>query len=168
MVFTSSTAAFVGLPGYIAYTPTKVAVRALADTLRQEVLLYGRRDMYQIHCCFPGTFISDGFLQEHRNKPEITKILEETDLPYEKMVKTLETSESVAQKFLKGLESGSQYLTVDFDGWLLLNNMRGFSPRDNLLDCALGWIGSLSLWLVQRSFDRKTTKWGIEQGLFAL
>ena len=34
IVFVSSAAAFVGLPGYIAYTPPKAAIRAFADTLR--------------------------------------------------------------------------------------------------------------------------------------
>jgi 3-dehydrosphinganine reductase len=39
IVFVSSTAAFVGIPGYIAYTPSKTTVRAFTDTLRQELLL---------------------------------------------------------------------------------------------------------------------------------
>jgi 3-dehydrosphinganine reductase len=39
IVFVSSAAAFVGIPGYIAYTPSKTTVRAFTDTLRQELLL---------------------------------------------------------------------------------------------------------------------------------
>jgi 3-dehydrosphinganine reductase len=34
IIFISSAAAFVSIPGYIAYTPPKAAIRAFADTLR--------------------------------------------------------------------------------------------------------------------------------------
>lgn len=165
MLFTSSTAALVSLPGYGAYTPSKVAVRALADTLRSEVLLYGGVEMYQIHCCFPGTFISDGFIEEQAIKPKLTKILEETDVPESQMAAKFETADTVAAKFIKGLEKGDNYLTVDFAGDLLLNGMRGMSPRDGVKDSFLGWLGHAVLWMVQRRFDKTTVKFGLDEGL---
>lgn len=42
IIVTGSTAALVSLPGYAAYTPTKRALRALADTVRQETLMFAR------------------------------------------------------------------------------------------------------------------------------
>jgi hypothetical protein len=40
-----------------------VAIRVLADTLRQELLLYGD-DMYHVHCSFPGSFVSEALMEE--------------------------------------------------------------------------------------------------------
>lgn len=56
LVFTASAAAFIGFPGYIAYAPSKTATSALADTLRQEVLLYKSQLEICVACSFPGTF----------------------------------------------------------------------------------------------------------------
>lgn len=79
MSFTASTAAFLGLPGYAAYTPTKAATRALADTLRQEVLLYQSRQDIRIHCSFPGTILTESFYREQLRKPPLCKELEGSD-----------------------------------------------------------------------------------------
>jgi 3-dehydrosphinganine reductase len=166
IVFTSSTAAFVGLPGYIAYTPTKVAVRALADTLRQELLLYGDEDAYKVHCSFPGTFLTDAILEEQTHKPELLKILEKTNVPEDVLKKTSETSMNVARKIIRGLEAGKTFITVDFEGDMLLNNMRGPSPRKNsIYDFLVGCIGAVVWWVVRLDFDRKTRQYGRTQKL---
>jgi 3-dehydrosphinganine reductase len=161
MVFTSSTAAFVGLPGYIAYTPAKVAVRALADTLRQELLLYGDRKAYQVHCCFPGTFISEGFIEEQTIKPELTRQLEGVDAPIEELEKKELSSLDVAKKIVAGLEKGDYFITVDLVGDLLLNNMRGPSPRNRpVYDFILGLIVVVAWFFTRIGFDKKVSKYG--------
>jgi 3-dehydrosphinganine reductase len=160
MVFTSSTAAFVGLPGYISYTPAKVAVRALADTLRQELLLYGDSTAYRVHCCFPGSFISEGFVEEHAIKPELTRQLEGVDAPIEELEKTEMSSLAVAKKIVAGLEKGDYFITVDLVGDLLLNNMRGPSPRDRpLYDFVLGLIAVVAWFFTRIGFDKKVSKY---------
>lgn len=161
IVFISSTAAFVSIPGYIAYTPTKVAVRAFADTLRQELLLYGNKDVYQVHCAFPGTFISEAFLEEQALKPELTKIMEGSNVTEEKLKETTESAGSVARKILRGLDRGEYFVTTDLEGALLLNNMRGPSPRDHsLLDLLLTFIAVIVWPIVRRNFDSTTLKYG--------
>lgn len=161
IIFTSSTAAFVSLPGYIAYTPTKTAIRAVADTLRQELLLYGDKDAYQVHCFFPGTFMTETFAQEQQYKPELAKMMEKSNAPLEELRKKTETAASVAKKCVGGLEAGEFFTTVDFEGQLLLNNMRGPSPRDHsVYDVVVGWIATVVWSFVRRSFDKQTVRYG--------
>lgn len=161
ITFVSSTAAFVGLPGYIAYTPTKVAIRAFADTLRQELLLYGGKDAYQVHCAYPGMFISESFLAEAATKPELTKLLEGCDMPEDQLIRKVESAQSVARKILKGLKAGDFFITMDLEGGLLLNNMRGPSPRDHLfMDLVLSFLALIVWPFVRRDFDAKTLKYG--------
>lgn len=87
IAFLNSAAAFLGMPGYAAYTcnsgatrrkhqvgqlltspkASKCAVRGLADTLRMEALrLSGPISTYTIHCAFPSNFISPAFIEEQK------------------------------------------------------------------------------------------------------
>ena len=161
IVFVSSTAAFVGLPGYIAYTTPKVAVRAFADTLRQELLMYGTKDVYQVHCAYPGTFISESFLGEQATKPELTKIMEGSNMPEDKLIEKTESALSVAKKILRGVQRGAFSITMDYEGAMLLNNMRGPSPGDHaFLDLLLALLALIVWPFVRRDFDAKTLKYG--------
>jgi 3-dehydrosphinganine reductase len=161
ITFVSSAAAFVGIPAYIAYTPTKVAVRAFADTLRQEILLYGGKNAYQVHCAYPGTFISESFVAEQAGKPELTKMMEGSDMPEDQLIAKTESAQSVARKILKGLQRGDFFITMDLEGALLLNNMRGPSPRDHVfLDLLLAFLALIVWPFVRRDFDTKTVKYG--------
>ncbi|KAL3421158.1 short chain dehydrogenase reductase family [Phlyctema vagabunda] len=161
VVFVSSAAAFVGLPGYIAYTPPKAAIRAFADTLRQELLLYGGTDAYQVHSAFPGAFITDSFLAEQASKPEITKIMEGSNISDENLQETVPSALTIAKKILVGLDKGYFSITSDWESALILNNMRGPSPPDNLLlDIFLAFIAFLAWPFIRRDFDRKTSNYG--------
>ncbi len=161
IVFTFSIAAFVSLPGYIAYTSTKTVIRAVADTLRQELLLYGDKDAYQVHCFFSGIFLTDFFVQEQQNKAELTKIMEKSNAPLEELRKRTESVTSVAQKCVSGLEAGEFFTTVNFEGQLLLNNMRGLSLRHHgMYDVVIGWFATIVWWFVRRDFDRQTLRYG--------
>ncbi|KAL4892030.1 NAD(P)-binding protein [Aspergillus ambiguus] len=162
IVLTSSTAAFLGLPGYDAYTPAKVAIRALADTLRQEVLLYGR-DVIRVHCSFPGPFSSSSYLEGHDNKPELLEMLEGTPRSRDEVKRTVPSPRTVAQRIISGLEKGKTYIPVDFQTELLLNNMRGPSPRFRwwaLWEFLLGIVAAMAWWWFRRDFDRKTLRYG--------
>ncbi|KAF7594903.1 hypothetical protein BBP40_007938 [Aspergillus hancockii] len=149
IILTSSTAAFLGLPGYIAYTPTKVAVRAIADTLRHELHLYGK-NVFRVHCCFPGSFLSESFFQEQERKPGLTKVLEGTDMARPELERRVPSSKVVAKKIIRDLELGKAYIAVDFQTELLLNNMRGPSPRFwTVYEFLLGVVASLLCGVVE-------------------
>ncbi|RAL17452.1 SDR family oxidoreductase [Aspergillus homomorphus CBS 101889] len=159
LIFTASTAAFLGFPGYAAYAPTKAATRALADTLRQEVLLYRSQQDIRVHCAFPGTIYTGAFYQEQIRKPQLLKELEGTAENKGGL-----TAPRVAELTLKGLCEGRFFITVDSETDLLLNNMRGPSPRDRpVRDWIVGLVASL-VWPVYRwQFDRKTVAYGKEE-----
>ena len=158
IVFTGSTAAFVAVPGYVAYTPTKTALRALADTLRQEVLLYQKQQKIQVHCSYPGTITTEALVEEQKNKPELCKVLEGSDDPKKSM-----TPEAAATGIIAGVGRGEFSITLDFDTKLLLNNMRGPSIPDTYIwDWILGFIASLVWPFFRRSWDRTTVQYGLK------
>ena len=157
IVFTNSTAALVALPGYVAYTPTKTALRALADTLRQEVLLYKSQQAIEVHCSFPGTITTEAFMDEQERKPMLCKTLEGSNDPKKSM-----TPQAVAKGIIAGVERGEFFITLDFDTRLLLNNMRGPSPPDTFItDWLLGFIASLVWPFFRKSWDRTTVQYGL-------
>jgi len=157
IVFTASTAAFLGLPGYSAYTPSKAATRALADTLRQESLLYTSQQTIRIHCSFPGNFYTDAFYAEQRKKPALLKEIEGG----EDGGGDAKSAEHVAQLIIAALREGRYFITMDTDTELLLNNMRGPSPRDSpLRDWIMGLVGSLVWPFYRARFDRATVRFG--------
>lgn len=161
VIFVASAAAFVGIPGYIAYSPAKAAVRAFADTLRQEILLYGGKSMYQVHAAYPGTFITESFLAEQATKPELTKVMEGSDFSDNEIIAKTPASSTIAKKILLGLDKGHFSITSDWESALILNNMRGPSPRDNvILDLLLALAIFLAWPFVRRDFDRKTRNYG--------
>ncbi|KAF7588006.1 hypothetical protein BBP40_006435 [Aspergillus hancockii] len=109
-----------------AYTPTKAATRALADTLREEVLLYRSQQDIRVHCSFPGTIYTDAFYQEQQQKPGLLKELEGSEQNGGGL-----SAAKVAEITIAGLKKGQFFITMDTDTELLLNNMRGPSPRDS-------------------------------------
>src|SRR5436190_18145123 len=104
IVFTASLLSFSALPGYASYAPAKAAIRMLADTLREECLLYD----IDIHCIFPANILSPGFQEEGKTKPEITRIFEGTA--------GVETAETVSGRFITRLERGHKHITYEFVG----------------------------------------------------
>ncbi|KAF8849557.1 putative oxidoreductase,short chain dehydrogenase [Acephala macrosclerotiorum] len=159
LVFTNSTAAFVALPGYAAYTPTKTALRALIDTLRQEVLIYESIVDIKIHCSFPGTILTEAFSREQERKHNICKEIEGTE-----DVENAMTAKRVAQAIVKGMDRYQYFIPVDFQTRLLLNNMRGPSPAETWVwDWLLGFIASLVWPFFRMSFDWKARQYRLKQ-----
>jgi hypothetical protein len=107
LVFTSSLVAFSVIPGYAAYAPAKAAMRMLADTLREECLLYD----IDVHCSFPANILSPGFENEEKTKPTITKKIEGSagaDKP-----------DIVAKHLMNHLERGHKHITYEFEGTII-------------------------------------------------
>ena len=156
IVFTASTAALVAVPGYAAYSPSKAAIRALADSLRQESLMYPPAGAIQVHCSFPGTIYTDSFYREQARKPQLCKEIEGTVDDGGGL-----TAKEVAQRVLVGLDSGCYFIPTDLQTRLLLNNMRGPSPRDYpLLDWCMGWAASLVWPIIGTYLDWKVARSG--------
>ncbi|KAJ5908479.1 short chain dehydrogenase/reductase family oxidoreductase [Penicillium taxi] len=164
ITFTCSVAAFVGVPGYIAYTPTKCAVRGVADTLRQEVLRYNTAAVsYKVHCAFPANFVTSSFIEEQKYKPELTKRIEGTDKPVYELIEKTPSPTEVARRILNGVVRDEYAIWYYFESSFLLSNMlgptpkRGFGIVDSLL-MALAWI----VWpFVRRQHDKLCRNDGI-------
>lgn len=168
LIFTCSTAAFVPISGYGPYSPAKAAMRALADTLKQEVEVYNgaRRNEsnaapaadVDVHIVFPMGILSPGFENEQKIKPSLTKELEEADKP--------QTPEEVAKAALKGLEKGHYMISTLFVGAMAKAGAMGSSPRNNIVcDTIASWVSSLAFLQVIPDLSRKAWKWGQKHGI---
>lgn len=132
VVLTSSVLALMSFAGYSTYSPSKYAIRGLAEALRNELQLYG----ISVHLFLPATIYSPGFENEQRLKPDVTKKIEGPD---EGM-----SPDGVAKEMLKGLERNDFYITYEPVGHMLRNS-RGITPRNNLLlDTFWGLVGTLA------------------------
>lgn len=158
IVFTNSTVALVTIPGYVAYTPTKAALRALADTLRQEVLLYKSQQTIQIHSLYLGSILTDTFLTEQEHKPALC-----IDLEGSESTASYTTPEAAAKAIMTRVERGEFCSTFDLNTRLLLNNMRGPSPANTYVwDWILGVVASWVWPFFRISWDRRTIKYGLK------
>lgn len=180
IIIISSAAAFVGLPGSIAYTrehspssipnlnymyhsnistqtcidrhtvAAKVAVRALADTLRLEMLRYSSaRSKYTVHIAFPGDFISPGFYQEQFTKTPLTKQMQGLNGTIKQLEARYPSSEQVASLILKAVADGEFVICRDsLAGSMLFTGMVGPSPKRGfgILDSVLGIVVGLFVW----------------------
>ncbi|OBZ85289.1 3-ketodihydrosphingosine reductase TSC10 [Choanephora cucurbitarum] len=121
IVFVSSMLGLFSFVGYANYSPTKFAVRALADALRNEL----KRYQIGVHIFYPGNIQSPGFDTENLTKPEVTKEIEG--------VNVAQPANECAQSLLKGLYSGEYMITVDWLAYLLRCSARGVNPTNNLV-----------------------------------
>eukprot|EP00002_Diphylleia_rotans_P040134 TRINITY_DN945_c0_g1_i1.p1 TRINITY_DN945_c0_g1~~TRINITY_DN945_c0_g1_i1.p1 ORF type:complete len:343 (-),score=83.18 TRINITY_DN945_c0_g1_i1:80-1108(-) len=119
IVFVSSAASMAGFIGYSAYTPTKFALRGLADCLRNELRLYG----IQVRIFFPSAMKTPGYEREEQIKPEETKKIESLDPVF--------SEEDSAKTLLSGLKSGNYTFTQEFlaECGRIISN--GVPPRGN-------------------------------------
>ena len=158
IIFTSSVAAFLPFVGYGPYTPTKTALRALSDTLSQELLLYAPLVPIRTHTVFPATIFTAGYEKENLTKPAITKQIEESDGG--------QTPEQVAAASVKGLERGEELITTNgILGVAMKSGMLGGSRRNGwgIVDTVMGWLIMIVMVIVRRDMDGKVKKWGAER-----
>lgn len=132
IVFISSMLGMISFAGWATYSPTKYAIRGLADTLRNELKRYN----IGVHIFFPGGIESPGFEIENLTKPEVTKIIEGANTP--------QTSTECAQSLMKGLHQGQYMIVTDAISEVLRCVVRGVGPTNNLvLDYILAIIGQV-------------------------
>ena len=154
-IFTSSVAALYPTLGYATYAPAKAAMRSLAETLTQEVLVYGEN--VKIHTVFPGTIISPGLDNENKSKPDITMELEKDD--------PNQTPDEVAAKAIKGLENGETMITVGLLGQAMRSQMwSGVTKNNWLWDTLLTFIIAFAWPFIRMDLDGKVIRYGKKHG----
>ena len=139
---------------------TKCAVRALADTLRMEVLrLSGPQSSYTIHCAFPSNFIGESSIKEHAFKPKLTKRLEGTMISFVELQKRIPSAEEVARSIIRGVGKGDFAICNDSsEAALLFSNMTGPSPMRGMgiRDSFYGLMIGLIVWpMLRRRWDKQ-------------
>ncbi|SMY28579.1 unnamed protein product [Zymoseptoria tritici ST99CH_1A5] len=148
IVFISSAAAFACLPGSAAYSPAKCAQRALADTLRIELLRECcPQSQYSMHCAFPADFVSPGFIEEQKTKTLLTKQMQGLDKPLAELMTSFPSSEKVATLVIAAVDRGDFIICEDsLSASALFTAMSGPSPKrglgiaDGLLSIIVNWI----------------------------
>ncbi len=106
IAFVASVAAFIGLIGYTAYTPTKAAIVGLAETLKNELSPY----KIDISVIFPPDTDTSTFERENKLKPEECKIISERG--------GLLKPEEIAEPFIEGILNNDFYITPGEAGWM--------------------------------------------------
>ncbi|KAK6200581.1 hypothetical protein LQW54_009700 [Pestalotiopsis sp. IQ-011] len=155
LIFTSSVLAFTPIVGYGPYNPTKAALRALGDTLVQELELYPQK--VKIHVVFPGGISSPGFDRENLTKPEITVQLEADD--------PVQTPDEVASKAIKGLERGDYSVIVSWYGYILKCLALGSAPRESwILDGITSCLMQVIFFFALLDISSKIRKYAKKNG----
>ncbi|OAA64296.1 3-ketosphinganine reductase [Niveomyces insectorum RCEF 264] len=140
-VFTSSVVSLFPVVGYAPYTPSKCAVRGLADTLTQETMLYEATHPVRIAVVYPGTILSPGLVRENTTKPAITLHLEKDDPQL--------TPDAAAAQAIRGLQRGDYFVTMSLLGDLMRWASLGGSPRNNwVLDTLGAWMITTAMYFI--------------------
>ncbi|MGF1480209.1 MAG: SDR family oxidoreductase [Cyanophyceae cyanobacterium] len=128
IVLISSGAGLIGLYGYTPYSPTKFALRGLAESLRGELKPLG----IQVAIVYPPDTDTPQLAAENRTKPVETKKITATAATW--------SAENVAQEILKGVYKRSFMITPGLE-------MTALGRLHSLLAPGLNWY-----------FDRLVTK----------
>jgi len=145
IVFVSSVLGYFGMIGYSTYSPGKHAIRGLAETLRQELLLYS----IGVQIYMPVTMYSPGYEEENKTKPELVLKIEESDPGL--------TPEKAAEGLYEGVQKGEFHITDTFIANLFRASTRGASTFGSnvLKDLVFGLIGTIGLTLWRRDVDKQ-------------
>lgn len=107
IVIISSGAGLIGIYGYTAYSPTKFALKGLAECLRSELKSMG----IKISIVYPPDTDTPQLAAENQTKPAATKIITETAKIW--------TAEDVAKAIITGIENDSFTITPGLEMTLL-------------------------------------------------
>ncbi|KAK4185179.1 hypothetical protein QBC35DRAFT_534398 [Podospora australis] len=165
IILTGSTVSFYSIAGYSPYSPSKAALRSLADSISREVHLYAganpKEPEIKVHTVFAASILTDSYERENLIKADVTKKLEEADKS--------QTAEAVARKSIVGLERGYEFVATDFLTKLVMTaNMGGSSGRGGFWRglglWVVGCVMSLLLLVVRGGQDRVVRNWGRVHG----
>jgi 3-dehydrosphinganine reductase len=134
IAFTSSAAGQIGLFGYTAYSPTKFALRGLAEALAMEVRPYN----ISVTVVYPADTDTPGYSIENEpgKKPKETILLEQSAGLFQPT--------DVARKVVSATVKGSDSVWFGLEGWMLTTLTAGMSPVASFAD-ALSQVFLMSL-----------------------
>ncbi|WP_392532256.1 SDR family oxidoreductase [Nostoc sp. C117] len=128
IVLISSGAGLIGVYGYTPYSPTKFALRGLAESLRGELKVAG----IGLSIVYPPDTDTPQLEQENKTKPLETKMITSTAKTW--------SAEGVAREIVQGIEKKSFSITPGVEMTLL------------------AWLNSLLLPILNLYFDRIVAK----------
>ncbi|WVQ74145.1 hypothetical protein IAR50_003737 [Cryptococcus sp. DSM 104548] len=154
LAFVSSFAGFTSYVGYSTYSPSKYAIRGLADALRSEMLLHD----INIHIFLPCGILSPGYEREITTTPGITRKIEEADTPL--------TPEKCAAALEAGMRKGYYQITDNVLTDFVRLRTNGGVPSNNILfDCFFLFISTFAVPIFRMICDAtvRGAKKGIQQ-----
>ncbi|XP_056329459.1 3-ketodihydrosphingosine reductase [Danio aesculapii] len=122
IMFVSSQAGQIGLFGYTAYSPSKFALRGLAEALQMEMKPY---NIY-VTVAYPPDTDTPGFAEENKTKPLETKLISETS--------GVSQPEQVAKIVVKDAVQGNFTSSFGPDGYMLSALTCGMSPVTSITE----------------------------------
>uniref|UniRef100_A0A673LH86 3-dehydrosphinganine reductase n=1 Tax=Sinocyclocheilus rhinocerous TaxID=307959 RepID=A0A673LH86_9TELE len=122
IMFVSSQAGQIGLFGYTAYSPSKFALRGLAEALQMEMKPY---NIY-VTVAYPPDTDTPGFAEESKTKPLETKLISETSGVCQ--------PEQVAKIVVKDAVQGNFTSSFGPDGYMLSALTCGMSPVTSITE----------------------------------
>jgi len=144
IVLIGSTVSCMSFVGWSPYAPGKHALKGLAESLRSELLLYG----IDVHIMLAPTMNTPGYETEMITKPEITKKIEEDDIPL--------SAEDASAILVKGVENNQYCISGNILARIFSTASRGAGPATNaFLDPILDFIGWIAIPIWRRSTDSK-------------
>uniref|UniRef100_A0A7N8Y5H8 3-dehydrosphinganine reductase n=1 Tax=Mastacembelus armatus TaxID=205130 RepID=A0A7N8Y5H8_9TELE len=122
IMFVSSQAGQIGLFGYTAYSPSKFALRGLAESLQMEIKPY---NIY-VTVAYPPDTDTPGLAEENKTKPLETKLISETSGVCQ--------PEQVAKIVVRDAVQGNFNSSVGPDGYMLSALTCGMSPVTSITE----------------------------------
>ncbi|KAI0196914.1 3-ketodihydrosphingosine reductase tsc-10 [Astrocystis sublimbata] len=152
IIFTGSVLSVFSLAGHATYTPSKFALRALADALAMEARLYPDTPI-EVHLLLPNSVTTAGYERENATKPQVTVELEGRDTP--------QSADEVAALSIAGLEKGRYFIATSFTGNLMRWSAMGNSPRDNwVVDTLMSSILPFIMLYITWDMNKVAARWG--------
>ena len=107
--------------GYCAYSPSKYAVKGLADGLRMEL----QRCNIRVGCIYPPNMDTPCLKKENETKPE-------QGLYVEKHLESLFSSADIARKAIRHIKRGEPQIYCDLDAWAVSMINGSIGPHNNI------------------------------------
>ncbi|MEC4894065.1 MAG: SDR family oxidoreductase [Oscillatoria sp. PMC 1051.18] len=120
IVLISSGAGLIGIYGYTAYSPSKFALRGLAESLQGELIPYG----IKVSIVYPPDTNTPQFIAENETKPVETKAITATAKLWQ--------ADDVARVIIQGIERNALIITPGLEMTLLAKFHSLFAPIINL------------------------------------
>ncbi|KAK1878964.1 3-ketodihydrosphingosine reductase [Trematomus bernacchii] len=122
ILFVSSQAGQIGLFGYTAYSPSKFALRGLAESLQMEIKPY---NIY-VTVAYPPDTDTPGLAEENKSKPLETTLISETSGVCQ--------PDQVAKIIVRDAVQGNFNCSVGPDGYMLSALTCGMSPVTSITE----------------------------------